>query len=99
MRSIFFILLCTSLFANAQQQKDSSRKLCVTPQGKTTGVIASAEIGTNGGRIASADGKLELIFPEGALEKNTSISIQPQTNTMPSGRGGGYRLEPSGKRF
>lgn len=100
MRSIALLLLIASSYiVHAQKTNNAHRKLCITPKGNVFGKIASAEIGKDGGRIESADGKVELIFPQGALEKNTIISIQPESNTMPAGRGTGYRLEPSGTVF
>lgn len=42
---------------------------------------------------------VELIIPEGAVPKNTVISIQPITNFMANGNGKAYRLEPSAIQF
>lgn len=67
--------------------------------GNPDGVPASKEIGAAGGQIMSADGKVELIFPTGALIKNTLISIQPVANLDVQGSGKGYRFEPSGIEF
>jgi len=66
--------------------------------GTPLGQLISKEIGTAGGKIASQDGRVELIFPAGALTKNTPISIQPVTN-MRNSSGRAYQLEPSGTRF
>ena len=66
-----------------------------TPDGK----LISKEIGTDGGQIVSEDGRVELIFPAGALAKNTIISIQPRTNPAPNGVGQSYWFEPSGIQF
>src|SRR5689334_9004770 len=63
-----------------------------TPDGK----LVSKEIGTQGGSVRSEDGKVELVFPEGALEKNTTITIQSATNPAPNGAGKSYQFEPSG---
>jgi hypothetical protein len=67
--------------------------------GKPDGTPASKEMGAAGGQITSADGKVELIFPAGALAKTTLISIQPVANLDVQGSGKGYRFEPSGIEF
>jgi hypothetical protein len=67
--------------------------------GAADGKMVSKEIGSNGGTIISDDGRLELVFPEGALKAKTVISIQPIINLIPHGNGKGYRLEPSGTHF
>lgn len=66
-----------------------------TPDGKSV----SKEIGGAGGTIISEDGRIELIFPLGALTANRTISIQPTTNLSPNGTGKAYQLEPSGIQF
>jgi hypothetical protein len=66
-----------------------------TPDGK----LVSKEIGPAGGTIISEDGKVKLIFPEGALTTTTTISIQPIVNLIPNGNGKAYKLEPSGIQF
>lgn len=62
------------------------------------GKLITKEIGAAGGAIISDDGKIELIFPEGALLKNTSVSIQPTENLLPNGNKA-YHFEPSGMQF
>ena len=66
-----------------------------TPDGK----LVSKEIGITGGTIISEDGRVELIFPAGALTANTNISIQPTNNLAPNGAGKAYAFEPSGIQF
>ncbi|HMG69188.1 MAG TPA: hypothetical protein VK588_15930, partial [Chitinophagaceae bacterium] len=56
-----------------------------TEVGTPMGNSVAKTIGKAGGSIASADGNAELIFPAGALEDNTSISIQSVTQTAPNG--------------
>jgi hypothetical protein len=48
-----------------------------TAIGAPDGKPVSKEIGPAGGSITSDDGRVELIFPEGALTTATVISIQP----------------------
>jgi len=69
-----------------------------TDIGKPFGEVASKEIAPGGGTISSSDGKVELIFPDGALSKPTTISIQPISTTIPNGNKA-YRFEPSGTKF
>jgi hypothetical protein len=70
-----------------------------TAIGANDGKPVSKEIGSNGGTIISDDGRIELVFREGALKAKKVISIQPIVNVIPHGNGKGYRLEPSGTHF
>jgi len=67
--------------------------------GKDDGQPNSKNIGPEGGKIISADGGVELIFPAGALEKATLITIQPTVNLAYNASGKSYRFEPSGIQF
>src|SRR4051812_25330174 len=89
----FFIILFSPLYSVAQDT------VAVTKPGKADGPIAEGKFSKDGGSLVSADGKLELKIPEGALSKKTTISIQPVTNVAPNGNGEAYRLEPSGIKF
>jgi hypothetical protein len=71
----------------------------VTAFGKPDGQQVTREIDDDGGTIVSDDGKLELIFPKGALSKKKKITIQPVTNLAANGRGKTYNMEPSGLQF
>ncbi len=70
-----------------------------TAIGKPDGKLTTEEIGSAGGRIVSDDGRVELIFPPGALTATTTISIQPTTNPLSNGAGRAYWFEPSGTQF
>jgi hypothetical protein len=70
-----------------------------TATGTPTGTVAVATIGTSGGSLVSADGKLTVNIPAGALASATEISIQPLTNEAPLGMGAAYRLSPEGLTF
>ena len=70
-----------------------------TPVGIPVGEITTKTIGTTGGSLTSADGKLELIIPQGALSDFTDISILPISNNAPNGTGNAYRLLPEGIKF
>jgi hypothetical protein len=59
----------------------------------------SQKIDKDGGKLASADGRMELIIPQDAVSKKTNISIQPVINNLSPGKGNAYQLEPSGITF
>lgn len=69
-----------------------------TAIGTPIGKKLSKQIGPEGEKIASDDGKIELIFPAGALLKTTEVSIQQITTTIPNGNIA-YQFEPSGIQF
>ncbi len=71
----------------------------VTAIGKPNGEETSHEIGKEGGNIFSDDGRIQLIFPEGALPKKKKITIQPVVNHAVNGRGKAYHIGPSGLQF
>ncbi|MEO8474719.1 MAG: hypothetical protein ABI477_21140 [Chryseolinea sp.] len=56
-------------------------------------------IGAGGGSITSLDGRMTIHVPEGALNTDTVISIQPITNYAPNGNGNAYHLGPEGIKF
>jgi hypothetical protein len=95
-------LVFLSLYLSAQN--DSSSIEVIEPPDSTAiglpdGKKMNVEIGPKGGKINSEDGRVELIFPAGALKANTMISIQPVTNMAPNGAGKAYEFEPSGIQF
>lgn len=106
---LILLLLFAALSVNAQTdttevQTDSAEiRIIILPDSTTIGApdgkSVSKEIGPAGGKIVSDDGRVELIFPEGALSVNTFISIQPIVNLIPNGNGKAYGFEPSGIRF
>lgn len=70
-----------------------------TAVGVASGVAASATIGDAGGSVVSADGKMTVNIPAGALANDTLITIQPITNKAHGGMGLAYRLTPDGQTF
>lgn len=98
---IVFIFLFVSINVSAQNDtaEDTTAKPAITAIGKPDGEKTEIKIGKEGGSIASSDGKVALIIPEGAISKKINFSIQPITNMIPNGNGKGYRLEPSGIQF
>jgi hypothetical protein len=97
--SIGYCLLPT--LAHAQDGRNIKDSFLYKPTaiGEPNGEKNIAAIDKEGGRVISADKKIELVFPEGALAAKTTISIQPITNTSIDGVGKGYQLEPSGTQF
>lgn len=70
-----------------------------TAQGTANGVASTAVVGTEGGAVASADGRLLITVPAGALDRLTTITIQPITNHAHGGVGAAFRLTPEGSQF
>ena len=70
-----------------------------TEVGIPDGELVSKVIGPAGGTISSADTRVTLTIPAGALSKNTQILIQPITNQAPGGLGAAYRFLPDGTTF
>ena len=70
-----------------------------TEVGKPIGVLTTKTIGPAGGVITTADGKLTLTFPAGALTKESVITVQPVENKAINGIGIGYEFGPDGTRF
>lgn len=56
-----------------------------TARGATTGAAITASIGATGGTFSSADGKITIIVPAGAVTAATNFSIQPVANTLRPG--------------
>ncbi|HEV7351203.1 hypothetical protein [Telluribacter sp.] len=71
----------------------------VTPIGQPEGNALTATIGPAGGTIKSADNRIQIAIPAGALSTNQTISVQPIGNNCPGGKGQAFRLEPHGITF
>src|SRR3954453_3032977 len=70
-----------------------------SPVGAIAGDAVSANIGAAGGIIASADKRITVTVPAGALTVDTTIGVQPIENTDAAGFGMAYRLTPDGQKF
>jgi len=70
-----------------------------TEVGTPQGAVVSKVIGAQGGTIATADGRIKITIPAGALTSETTISIQPVSNHAPNGVGTAYRFLPDGQVF
>jgi hypothetical protein len=68
-------------------------------RGTNTGTATSRMISSNGGKVSSADGRIDLTIPAGAFTTTTEVSVQPITNTAPNGMGVAYRLLPEATTF
>ena len=79
---------------------NASGDLVVTPIAPVPAALpSSASIGPAGGSIRSADGRLTLKVPAGALAAPTTLAIVPATNTAPNAIGSAYSLSPVGVTF
>jgi hypothetical protein len=98
---IFFLFLLTTQLLHAQGERKIKDSFFMepTPVGLPDGDMNSIDMDVTGGKVVSADGKIELIFPAGALTKKTKITIQPVTNVTPDNVGKGYDLGPTGLHF
>lgn len=64
-----------------------------TELGKPVGSPTTQTIGPAGGTLTTADGKLALTFPKGAVSQDTPVTVQEVENTAPNGSGSSYRIE------
>lgn len=66
---------------------------------KSIGTKTTKTIGASGGIIKSANGKITLSFPAGALTTNTEIGIEELESTAPLACGNAFKLTPDGQTF
>ena len=100
MNTVFFdlkkLLMLVLILSICRVQAQNKFKPESEGFGKASGTSVSQQIGPAGGKITSGDGRVELVFPVGALNNKTTISIQPVTNLFDSAAGKAYQFEPSG---
>ena len=97
----FFLLLILAFSCNSEEESPNpidDGEPAVTEVGTPTGPAITKEIGPDGGSISSADGKLDITIPSGAVATQTQFSIQPVTNFCPGGIDA-YDLLPEGMTF
>lgn len=104
MKKIIILVATAGLALFATAQIDTSKLRQTTSPDSTgfgtpDGNLVSRQLGVAGGSVISEDGRVELIFPSGALTSTQTISIQPTTNLAAHGTGKAYRFEPSGIQF
>ncbi|MGA0560062.1 hypothetical protein ACO2Q8_25600 [Larkinella sp. VNQ87] len=80
-------------------EKPQSRPGKVHPIGSPLGTATTQTIGPAGGQLSSADNRLTITVPAGAVETAQSFSIQPISSTGPQSLGNGFRLAPHGTSF
>ncbi len=98
------LALCTSACQKdddhtVQPDPPAARSGHPTAVGTPAGDAVTKEIGPDGGTLATADGKISVQIPGGALATAQTIGIQPITSTNPSGKSKAYRLTPHGVKF
>ena len=98
---ILFIILAAALFSCQKSKPGTQTSNPPVPvnHGTSIGTATSKTIGTDGGRILSADGAIQVDIPQGAVSSLTNFTIQPVTLTLPSGTGNAYRLGPENVHF
>ncbi|MBS1149671.1 MAG: hypothetical protein H6Q89_1369 [Myxococcaceae bacterium] len=74
-------------------------KIAVTAPGKAVGPADEKLIPVTGGTLVSADQRLTIDVPAGALATAQKITIQPISNGTPGGKGLAYRIGPEGQTF
>jgi hypothetical protein len=92
---IFLLIGCSKGKDEGVQQRFPT----VYAKGSVAGEKVEKSIGSNGGSISSADGRLMVTVPAGAVTENVVFSITPITNTNPMSSGDAYRLEPENRSF
>lgn len=106
--SLFVSALLITLTVACKKENDVSPDLepapvnqagVITPVGTPAGEALTASIGPAGGSIESADKRIRVDIPAGALSTTQTISVQPITNNCPSGQGDAFRLTPHGLQF
>jgi hypothetical protein len=107
MKNLFFCLAVLAMAVSFSCKKSVVEKPVpmpasplVTASGTPDGAASSRLINAaSGGSITSADGKITINIPAGALSQNETISIQPVTNMTGLGKSKAYRLAPHGITF
>lgn len=93
--TLLVFLLSGCVPGNAQPNEPPK----ASPVGAPAGDPITATIGAAGGSIESADHRITVTIPAGALTADTAIGVQPIENTDAAGFGTAYRLTPNGQKF
>lgn len=67
--------------------------------GGSTGTEAAADVGPDGGVVATADGSVSIEIPPGALSQTVRITIDGLDGVFPGQSFGGVEIGPSGTTF
>ncbi|MGA0560111.1 hypothetical protein ACO2Q8_25845 [Larkinella sp. VNQ87] len=92
-----FLLGCNNsnpIDPNAPPTDETRPVGLVTEVGRPIGPATEQTIGPAGGQLSVADGKFTLIFPAGAVDRETRFKVQPVENKAPGGIGPAYEIEP-----
>lgn len=104
----YFLLSCIALLPLACERESgelpepdepSAITPLVRPAGISKGTAVTKTIGPAGGSLQSADGKISIEIPQGALASSTIVGIEPISNTNIAGIGAAFRLTPHGQVF
>jgi len=95
---ILFLLVIVRCRSDENVNGDIDNEGAVTEIGVPLGPPITADIGSSGGVITSADQVLTVTVPPGAVATNTTFSIEPIEDFCPGGMGS-YRLLPEGMTF
>ncbi|WP_353197761.1 hypothetical protein [Parapedobacter defluvii] len=102
-QAIYIALILFSLAACKKEQPNEPDQQhgasVVYERGNAVGPIVKKNIGADGGTIGSADGRIKLDIPAGALSSSTEISIQEVSNTLPGSPCPAFRLLPENVTF
>jgi hypothetical protein len=104
-RIVLFTLFFSIIFCSCKRDNSNNppepplMQGTVRDKGIPDGPKVTKIIGATGGTIATADKKITLTVPPGAVAAATEFSIQPITNTIPGARGQSFRLLPEGQTF
>ena len=88
---VFFYALITTLGIACSSEDDAAQGPSSQPQDQV-----QATIGAQGGELTSADGRLTLRLPPGAVAKDTLIGIAPAEDDSGFAPGLAYQLTPDG---
>lgn len=106
MNKFFLYLSCIMLYLVTGCKKNGIEEIpykgpepVSRPAGVPVGAIQSFQLGSEGGEFTTADGKLKVTVPAGAVSELTNFQVQPISNTADAGVGEGYRLSPHNVNF
>ncbi|HEY1202599.1 MAG TPA: hypothetical protein VGE79_16535 [Niastella sp.] len=94
--SILLICSCGRKSSPLDEPIDTNTQ---TPVGSPAGNAVKKTIDAQGGELTSADGRIQVIIPAGALSAAKELSIQPIGNELPGGIGQAFRILPHGEQF
>ncbi len=97
--ALFAMLGCSSSSPQSSPAPLGPAVIAVTPVGAVRGAAVTADVSASGGTLTSADGRLRVDVPAGAVATSLTLSVQAISNEAPGGSGDAYRLGPEGTMF